>query len=379
MLPSSTHGKARTLMADTRLVKLAHLLVNYSLRLQPGDLLQINTTPLAAPLVREVYREALLAGAHPYTRINLPEMQELLLKHGSDEQIGYLPRTEQQEIEDINALLTIWAEVNTKHLSGVDPAKLALRQQANRAWRRTYFERSASGDLRWCGTQFPTEAAAQDAEMSLLDYEEFVYGAGKLDAADPVAEWRAVHDQQQRIADLLGTKREIRLVAPGTDLTYETDGRRWLNADGTANFPDGEVFTSPVETKTHGHISFTYPAVYGGYEVEGVRLVFEEGRVVEATAAKGEELLRTQLDLDEGARRLGEAAFGLNYDIQRFSRNTLFDEKIGGTIHLALGQSFPEIGGQNESAVHWDMVCDMRASEVYADGELIYKGGRFIV
>ena len=366
-------------MADIRLARLAHLLVTYSLQLQPGDLLQINTTPLAAPLVREVYREALLAGAHPYTRISLPETQELLLKHGSDEQIGYVPRAEQQEIEDINALLTIWAAVNTRHLSGVDPEKVALRQQANRAWRRTYFERSASGDLRWCGTQFPTEAAAQDAEMSQLEYEDFVYGAGKLDAADPVAEWRAVHDQQQRIADLLGAQREIRLVAPGTDLTYETDGRRWLNADGTANFPDGEVFTSPVETCTRGHISFTYPAVYGGREVEGVRLVFEEGLVVEAAAEKGEDFLRSQLDLDEGARRLGEAAFGLNYDIQRFSRNTLFDEKIGGTIHLALGQSFPEVGGQNESAVHWDMVCDMRAGEVYADGKLVYKNGRFIV
>ena len=365
-------------MADTRLAKLAHLLVTYSLRLRPGDLLQINTTPLAAPLVREVFREALLAGAHPYTRISLPETQELLLKYGSDEQLGYVVRTTAQEMEDITALLTIWADVNTKHLSGVDPARLALRQQANHPIQRRYFERSSSGELRWCGTQFPTEAAAQDAEMSLLDYEEFVYGAGKLDAADPVAEWRAVHDQQQQIADLLDTKREFRLVAPGTDLTYVTDRRRWLSADGTENFPDGEVYTSPVETRTRGHISFTYPAVYGGREVDGVRLVFDEGRVVEATAEKGEEFLRAQLDLDEGARRLGEAAFGLNYDIQRFSRNTLFDEKIGGTIHLALGQSFAEVGGQNESALHWDMVCDMRAGEVYADGALIYKDGRFI-
>ncbi len=366
-------------MADTRLARLAHLLVTYSLRLRPGDLLQINTTPLAAPLVREVYREALLAGAHPYTRISLPETQELLLKYGSDEQLAYIPKTTAQEMEDINALLTIWADVNTKHLSGVDPVRLALRQQANRPINQRYFERSSSGELRWCGTQFPTEAAAQDAEMSLLDYAEFVYGAGKLDAPDPVAEWQAVREQQQRTADLLGTKREIRLVAPGTELTYETGGRRWLNADGTVNFPDGEVFTSPDETATRGHISFTDPAVYGGHEVDGVRLVFDEGRVVEATAEKGEAFLRTQLDLDEGARRLGEAAFGLNYDIQRFTRNTLFDEKIGGTIHLALGQSFSEVGGQNESAMHWDMVCDMRAGEVYADGELVYKDGRFIV
>jgi aminopeptidase len=366
-------------MADTRLAKLAHLLVTYSLRLRPGDLLQINTSPLAAPLVREVYREALLAGAHPYTRIALDETQELLLKYGSDEQIAYVPRVTAQEMEDINALLTIWADQNTRHLSGIEPMKLARRQEALRPVSRRYFERSASGELRWCGTQFPTEAAAQDADMSLLDYEEFVYGAGKLDAVDPVAEWRAVHEQQQRIADLLSTKREIRLVAPDTDLTFETDGRPWLNADGTENFPDGEVFTSPVETRTRGHISFTYPAVYTGREVEGVRLVFQEGRVVEATARKGEDFLRAQLDLDEGARRLGEAAFGLNYGIQRFSRNTLFDEKIGGTIHLALGQAFPEVGGQNESAMHWDIVCDMRAGEVYADGQLIYKDGRFIV
>jgi aminopeptidase len=366
-------------MADTRLAKLAHLLVTYSLRLQPGDLLEIDTTPLAAPLVREVYREALLAGAHPFTRIALPETRELLLKYGTDEQLTYVLPFTLSEMKEINALLTIWAEVNPRHLSGADPEKIAALQQSRREVNRIYSERMASGSLRWCGTLFPTEGAAQDAEMSLLDYEEFVYSAGKLDAADPAAEWQAVHDQQQRIADLLSTKREIRLVAPGTDLTYETDGRRWLNADGKVNFPDGEVFTSPIETRTRGQISFTYPAVYGGREVEGVQLVFAEGRVVEATAEKGEDYLRAQLDQDEGARRLGEAAFGLNYDIQRFTRNTLFDEKIGGTIHLALGQAFPEVGGQNESALHWDMVNDMRAGEVYADGALVYKDGRFIV
>ena len=171
----------------------------------------------------------------------------------------------------------------------------------------------------------------------------------------------------------------IRLVAPDTDLTYHTGGRTWLNADGKKNFPDGEIFTSPDETKTEGHIHFTYPAIFAGRAVEGVRLVFSEGKVVNATAARGEELLHAQLGMDEGARRLGEAAFGTNYNITRHTKNILFDEKIGGSIHLALGQSFPDIGGQNTSALHWDMVCDMHQGEAYADGELIYKDGKFVV
>jgi aminopeptidase len=216
--------------------------------------------------------------------------------------------------------------------------------------------------------------------MSLSEYEEFVYGAGKLDTDDPVAAWRAVHDEQQRIADFLGAKRVIRLVAPDTDLTYHTAGREWINADGRKNFPDGEVFTSPDEARTEGAIRFSFPAIYSGREVSDVRLVFKEGTVVEATASKGQELLHSLLDMDEGARRLGEAAFGTNYTIQSFTKNILFDEKIGGTIHMALGSSFEEIGGRNKSALHWDMVCDMRhGGAAYADGELFYKDGKFLI
>jgi aminopeptidase len=366
-------------MGDDRLAKLARVLVRYSLQLQPGQLFQINAGTVAAPLVREVYREALAAGAHPLVRVTLEDLETLLYRHGSDGQIGYVPAVTYQEYDDVDAYLTIVANENTRRLSGVDPQKVALRRKGLGELQKRVMARVADGGLRWCGTIFPTHAAAQDAEMSLLDYEDFVFGAGKLGEDDPVAAWRAVHDQQQRVADMLSTKQEIRLVAPGTDLTYRTAGRRWLNADGTQNFPDGEVYTSPDESATEGHIHFTFPAVHTGREIADIRLVFQGGRVVEATAVKGQELLHSLLDMDEGARRLGEAAFGLNYQIQRFTRNTLFDEKIGGTIHLALGAAFPEVGGRNTSALHWDLVCDMRAGgEVYADGDLVYKDGTFL-
>jgi aminopeptidase len=366
-------------MTDPRIAKLARVLVRYSLDLHEGDLLLIRTTPLAAPLVRELYREALAVGAHPTARILLEEAEEAFYKYASDAQLDYIVPPVQTEFEQFRALIQIDAEQNRKNLSGIPPARIARRLAATQTLNRLLYARENAGEAVWNRTQFPTEAAAQDADMSLSDYEDFVYGAGKLGEDDPVAAWRHVRDDQQRIADILNTKRVIRLVSPDTDLTYETGGRAWINACGERNFPDGEVFTSPDETKTEGHVRFTYPAVYQGREVEDVRLVFREGCVVEATAGKGQDYLETLLGSDEGARRLGEAAFGLNYDVTRFSRNILFDEKIGGTIHLALGEAFTQIGGQNTSAIHWDMICDMREGEAYADGELVYQHGRFVM
>lgn len=367
-------------MGDPRVAKLARVLVRYSLSLKEGDLFRIQAQAVAAPLVRELYREALLVGAHPLLRISIEGAEELLYRHGGEAQLRYISDVTRREIDEIAATLFVMADENTKSLSRADPQKVALRRQAAFELNERLMARVNAGEVNWGVTLFPTQAAAQDAEMSLEEYENFVYSAGKLDADDPVAAWQAVRAEQQRIADFLGARQVIRLVAPDTDLTYHTAGRSWINAAGERNFPDGEVFTSPDETKTEGYIRYTYPAVYAGREVEDVRLVFEGGRVVQATAAKGEELLRSLLDMDEGARRLGEAAFGTNYDIRQFSRNTLFDEKIGGTIHLALGQAFAEVGGQNRSALHWDMVCDMRESgAAYADGELFYKDGRFLV
>jgi aminopeptidase len=366
-------------MADPRVQKLAQVLINYSLRLQRGKLFRINAGVAAAPLVRALYQEALRVGAHPIPRITLDGLDELFYKHADDEQLVFIADFARQELEQIDATISVLGDVNTKSLSGVDPARVAKAAQARRVLQERVMQRAAEGTLDWCVTQFPTHANAQDADMSLSDYEDFVYGACLLDASDPVAAWEQVAASQQRVADFLQTVDTIRLVGPGTDLTYRVGGRVWVNCAGDRNFPDGEVFTGPLEDSAEGEISYTFPAVYRGREVEGVRLVFKAGKVVEATAQKGEEYLRSLLDMDQGARYLGEVAFGLNSGIQRFSRNILFDEKIGGTVHLALGASYPETGGKNVSGLHWDMICDMRqGSEVYADGELVYRDGAFL-
>ena len=366
-------------MADPRHEKLAKVLIHYSLGIQPGDNLLISSSPAAAPLVREAYREAIRAGAHVATRITLDGLQEIRLKESTEEQLRHLPEISVQEMEFYNTTLTILADENTKAMSGVDPKRMATVSQARSPLMERFMDRSATGELRWCLTLFPTQAYAQDAGMSLSEYEEFVYGAGLLDREDPTEGWKKVHAEQQRIADYLQAHDEIHIVAPDTDLTYRVGGRKWINASGSHNFPDGEVFTGPIEDSATGHVRFTYPAVYGGNEVEDVRLAFENGKVTQASAGRGEEFLLSMLDQDPGARFLGEVAFGANYGIQHFSRNILFDEKIGGTMHMALGRSYPETGGKNESALHWDMICDLREGRVYADGELCYEGGKFTV
>jgi aminopeptidase len=234
--------------------------------------------------------------------------------------------------------------------------------------------------MDWTLTLYPTDAYAQDADMSTTDYAEFVLNACKLNRPDPVAAWMELAAEQQRLIDWLADKDEIHLTGPGTDLTLSTKGRHWINADGRKNFPDGEIFTGPVETSVDGHVQFSYPVVHAGREIVDIRLAFENGRVTDATAAKGEEYLVKTLDTDEGARVLGEFAFGTNYDIQRFTKNILFDEKIGGTVHMAVGAGYPESGSTNESAVHWDMICDLRdGGEVTVDGQPFMRDGQILV
>lgn len=367
-------------MTDPRLARLAEVLTHYSLKVRPGQLVRISGPALAAPLIAEAYRAVLEAGAHAYTRVSVDGLDELFLKKATDEQLRYISPLAEHEVEKIDAELGIWAHYNTRSLTGVDPVRQAIRREATRALNRRFLERAASGALRWCGTQYPTHAEAQDAEMSLSEYEEFVFGAGLIDHPDPVAAWEKVQREQERIVRFLETKDELRLVGPDVDLTVRTGGRRWINAAGEHNFPDGEVFTGPIESATAGRVRFSFPAIHSGREVHGITLTFSEGRVVEAMAEKGEEFLRAMLDLDAGARVLGEFAFGLNYGITRFTKNILFDEKIGGTVHLAVGAAYPETGGTNTSGLHWDMICDMRAgSEVWADGEVIYRNGSFLV
>ena len=366
-------------MNDPRIARLADLIVNYSLELRPGQVFRIDALDVAAPLTLALYRSAIRAGAHPYTGLGLEGTLELLLEHGSPEQLEHIAPQQWEEIEELHAIATIWSESNTRALTRVEPGKHAAYLASQRRLHNRRWERIAAGEMRWCGTLFPTNAHAQDAGMSLSSYEDFVFSACHVDTEKSAEHWRLVASSLQARAQALGSVRELRILGPDTDLRVSVEGRSWIAADGRYNMPDGEVFTSPVEDATEGEIRYTFPAIYHGREVEDIRLRFEGGRVVQAEAERGGEYLQTLLDMDAGARILGEVAFGLNYEIDRFTRNILFDEKIGGTMHLALGSAFAQAGGSNTSGLHWDMICDLREDgEVYADGELVWKAGHFL-
>ncbi len=366
-------------MADIRLQKLAKLLVEYSTEVKAGDKVYIRAEEVAVPYMIEVAKEAIQKGAFVQYVVAVPEIGEALYRYGSEDQVARPDDFWGECVRKGDVWLTAWGSRNLKALTSIDPQKLQRRSIANKENHKIYVDRTASGDLRWCGTQYPTHADAQEAGMSLSEYEDFVYGAGLLDHEDPVGEWKKIEAAQERWIIYLDTKKELHIVSEGTDIKVKIDGRKWINCCGKVNFPDGEVFTSPVETDIHGHITFSFPAIYGGREVEGVYLEVEAGKVVKATAAKGEDLLHAYLDTDAGSRYFGEVAIGTNYGITQFTKNILFDEKIGGTIHMAIGSAMPEAGGVNESSIHWDMICDMRkGGRIYADGELFYENGQFI-
>jgi aminopeptidase len=366
-------------VADDRVERLAEVLVDYSTSVAPRQIVLLETTPLGTPLLRALYRRALEAGAHPQVRLSLDGIAEALLTEGSDEQLEWVNPARREDFERADVRISVEADSNTRNLSGVEPARQARMARARETLRDRYLERAAAGELHSVVTLFPTSAAAQDAAMSIAQYEDFVYCAGFLDRDDPVGEWRLLGERLRTLADRLGKTRELRVVAEDTDLTVGVGGRTWIPCDGHENFPDGEVFTGPVETTAEGTIRFTYPASFAGHMVRDVELRFAGGEVVEAHAADGEQFLREMIALDDGSRRVGEFAFGMNDAVREFTSHTLFDEKIGGTVHLALGKSYPESGGENRSALHWDLVCDLRSgSEVYADGEVVYRDGVFL-
>jgi aminopeptidase len=367
-------------MADPRTETVARILVDYSVDIQPGEFVQIRGAPEGGPLILAVYQRVLERGGHPWMRLGLDDAAEILFKYASDEQLDFVPGVDRQLIEEIDVNIGIWTETNTKALTNTDPARQARLQAARRPLSERFLERAAAKELKWTGTAYPTLAFAQDAEMSLREFENFVYDAALVHEPDPIAAWKVISKEQQRLIDWLSDKDEVQLLGPDTDLTLSFKGRSWVNCDGHENFPDGEIFTGPIEDSVNGHVRFTYPACEGGREVEDVRLWFEDGKVVKATAAKNEEFLVTMLDTDEGARYLGEFAFGTNQGVQRFTKNILFDEKIGGTVHMAVGMGYPETGSKNRSAIHWDMICDLRkGGEVRVDGVPFAKDGMFLI
>ncbi|MBU3182909.1 aminopeptidase [Clostridium psychrophilum] len=366
-------------MSDQRLNKLAKLLVNYSTKVKPGDFVFVSCDEVATPWMVEVVKEVVKAGAYVETLLSSQEVSEMKLKYGSEEQLLQENTIFKTMLEKADVWISAWASGNTKIFSKIDADKIKMSSKGATSWRKIYSERMGNGSLRWCGTQFPTYADAQEASMSFSDYEEFVYGAGMLDAKDPVAQWKRISVEQERWVKYLDTKKELQFVSEGTDIKVNIYERKWINCDGKVNFPDGEVFTSPVEDGVDGVITFSFPGIYMGKEIEGIVLEVNKGKVIKATATKGEDLLKTLLEIDEGSCRFGEVAIGTNYGIKNFTRNMLFDEKIGGTVHMAIGDSMPEAGGLNKSTIHWDMLCDMRkGGKIYADGELFYENGKFI-
>ena len=361
-------------MIDGRLEKLARVLVDYSVEAREGEQVVVFGEVGAEPLVKAIYARLLQVGAVPVLQLQLPGMQELFFEHAQDIHYEAIPAIRRFVAEEADAEIGIKAPSNTRALANVDPAKQQALAGLNRPLSEIMLKKN-----RWMLTLFPTSALAQEANMGLAEYEDFAFSAMGLDRADPVRYWQEKSKEQARLKERLEQTRKLRIVGPGTDLTLSVEGRTFVNSAGRRNMPCGEVFTGPIEDSAEGHVTFGVPAAIGGREVAGARLRFEGGKVVESEAEKGGEYLESLLDTDAGARYLGEVGIGTNYNIGRASGNVLFDEKLGGTVHLAIGRSYKETGGVNDSSVHTDLVCDLRdGGELYADGELIQRDGRFL-
>ena len=367
-------------MRDPRVDGLARVIVRYSLDLQEGQTFMISAGVVAEPLVQAIYEQALEVGAHPLLDISLEGTQEAFYRLGSDAQLDWVSPTQRWAFDEADARIRILSDTNTRELSSVPAERQTRRQRAMHPYMTKMMERSAAGELRWNVTLFPTNAYASAASMSLREYEDFYYRACLTDQPDPVAAWRKASDETRRLAEWIEGREEVRIEGPGTNLKLNVGGRHFKPADGRYNMPDGEFFTGPIEDSAEGEVTFHLPATYSGREVSGVRFRFEGGKVVDASAEIGEEFLIEVLDTDEGARRLGELGIGTNFGIAAGTGEILLDEKIGGTVHLAVGQSYPETGGVNESAVHWDMICDLRrGGSLTVDGELLQENGEFAV
>lgn len=346
--------------------------------MQPEENVLIQGSDEASPLIKELYKECLLADAYPRVLADL-DLQYLFYQNAREHQLQYVSPFDKFLVEKADVMIGIFCEPNPKGLSNVNPEKIRKHQAARSGLVEILFKREAEGKFRWGGLPYPIVAQAQEGNMALPEYEDFVYNSCLVDREDPVVEWKRIRMEQERLCSFLDKVENIRMVGEDTDLTYSVKGRKWINCCGEKNMPDGEVFTAPIEDSVNGTIRFTFPGVFHGREIEDISLTFKAGKVVEASAVKGEELLKELLKI-EGADRLGEAAIGTNYEITRFTKNMLFDEKMGGTIHMALGLNpIPQTGGLNKSALHWDILKDMKkGGEIYADGKLFYKNGKFI-
>lgn len=365
---------------DHRITKLAQILVQYSLGIKEKEKVSILGSTASESLLREIYQEVLRAGGHPRIHIEFEDQKYLFYKLAKDFQIEYTDPFFLYEVENIDAAVHVLPNLNPYELTSIDPEKKQKAVLSQKAIMETFMKRWGEGNFRWVGSTCPTPALAQEARMSFDEYSEFVFSCMNLNVDIPVKFWKNFSAKQQKICNRLDQIKEMRYVGQDTDLRFRCEGRKWINCAGKINFPDGEVFTGPIEDSVEGTIRFTYPGIFQGEEIEDIFLRFKKGKVVEARAAKGENLLLTLLDTDENSRYVGEIAIGTNENINRFTKNMLFDEKMGGTVHLAIGHGIPQSGSKNESAIHWDMLKNMReGGKIFADGDLIYKNGSFLI
>ncbi len=367
-------------MRDPRVDNLARILVRYSTEVKEGETCLIEGSTAGEPLLAAVYEEVLKAGGHPVLGLSLEGQLPMLFGHAADAQLEWISPLAEWAAQEADCRIAVGAETNTHELSNVDPERQTKRRAATRPLMEVMMRRSAEGEHRWVYTLFPTDAYAADAEMSLGEFEDFYFAACLADTSDSIDAWVRASEECDRLADWIEGHEEVHVTAPGTDIKLGISGRKFIAADGKRNMPDGEFFTAPIEDSVDGEVTFDLPAMIGGREVAGVRLRFDGGKVADATAERGEEYLISLLDSDEGARRLGELGIGTNYAIDRGTRGVLLDEKIGGTVHMAVGASYPECGGKNESAVHTDLVCDLRrGGRIEVDGRPFQEDGSFLV
>ena len=366
-------------MVDQRVSKLAKLFVDYSVNVKPKEKVIIQGSDRAFPLIDELYKACLMNDAYPQILATL-DVEYTFFTYAKEHQLQFVSPFTKFLLENVDVVIGIFCEPNTKRLTNVDPVKIKMHRSARSQLVEIMIRREAEGKFRWGGLPYPSVPEAQEAGMALPEYEDFVYKSCLVEKVDPVAEWKKVRNEQEKICSFLNKAEIIHVLGEDTDLTFNVKGRKWINCSGEKNMPDGEVFTAPLEDSTNGTIRYTFPGIFAGREIEDIKLTFKDGKVVKASAAKGGELLEQLLKI-EGADRLGEVAIGTNYGITKFTKNMLFDEKMGKTIHTAIGfNPTPETGGLNKSALHWDILKDMKKNaEIYADDKLFYKNGKFLI
>jgi aminopeptidase len=328
------------------------------------------------------------AGGYPHYSTLLPgyfdamgdhPLDEIFLLEGNDAQLRFISPLSQIIADRFDVVVIVLAPQNLRTLRRIKSNVTSLRSASTASIMDRFSQRMSDGTLKRCVVAYPTNALAQQANMSLNDYSEFLFTACHLNDDDPGKAWQAISKSQEKIIKELAHYKKIRIIAEDTDLKLSVAGRTWLNCDGKFNMPDGEIFTGPVEDSVKGHIKISFPGILSGQEIENIHLFFENGQVVSANASSGEDLLKETIKTDSGAGYLGEVGIGTNYQIQQFTQLMLFDEKIGGTIHIALGEGYSDSGSKNTSGIHWDMLCDLRKDgEIHGDDEVIYRNGKFL-